>query len=98
MAPLQREDDSVIEASLKTVTALTCVVHNTLACSAVSQCDNCELWRKYLHGFSSLLGNTRKTTYMVQHGAPQILHRHLKSYARIVPTRSVVCRAMQGAR
>ena len=53
----------------KTVTVLSCVVHNTLACCAASRCDNCELWRKYLHVLSSLLGNTRKTTYIVQHGA-----------------------------
>jgi hypothetical protein len=54
---------------IKTVTVLSCVVHNTFACCAASRCDNCELWRKYLHALSSLLGNTRKTTYIVQHGA-----------------------------
>jgi hypothetical protein len=54
---------------IKTVTVLSCVVHNTFACCAASRCDNCELWRKYLHGLSSLLGNTRKTTYIVRHGA-----------------------------
>ena len=54
---------------MKTVTVLTCVVHNTLACYAASRCDNCELWRKYLHAFSSWLWNSRKTTYIVQHGA-----------------------------
>ena len=54
---------------IKTVTVLTCVVHNTLACYRSSQCDNCELWRKYLLGLSSLFWNTRKTTYIVQHGA-----------------------------
>src|SRR4029450_3242935 len=54
---------------IKTVTGLTGVVHNTLACYGASQCDNCELWRKYLHQISSLSGNSRKTTYMAQHGA-----------------------------
>src|SRR4051794_37667021 len=54
---------------MKTVTVLTCVVHNTLACYASSQCDNCEVWRKYLRQISSLSRNSRKTTYMVQHGA-----------------------------
>src|SRR6478672_6322992 len=54
---------------IKTVMVLTCVVHNTLACYASSQCDNCEVWRKYLHQISSLARNSRKTTYMAQHGA-----------------------------
>src|SRR5512144_1241490 len=53
---------------IKTVTVLTCIVHNTFACYAALRCDNYEVWRKYLHALSSLLGNTRKTTYMVQHG------------------------------
>src|SRR4029453_4850735 len=54
---------------IKTVTVVTGVVHNTLACYGASQCDNCEGWRKYLHQISSLSGNSRKTTYMAQHGA-----------------------------
>ena len=64
MAPLQRNMILSSKRS-KTVTVLSCVVHNTLACPGILRCDSCELWRKYLHALSSLLGNTRKTTYIV---------------------------------
>ena len=73
--PTSTRHDSVIDRVAETVTVLSCVVHNTLACYAASRCDNCELWRKYLHQISSLLGNSRKTTYMVQHGAHRSVHR-----------------------
>src|SRR4051812_10810892 len=53
---------------IKTVTVLSCLVHNTLACYVALRCDNYEVWRKYLHALSSWLGNTRKITYIVQHG------------------------------
>jgi hypothetical protein len=35
---------------MKTVTVLTCVVHRTFAALRAAPSDNCELWRKYLHG------------------------------------------------
>jgi tRNA(Glu) U13 pseudouridine synthase TruD len=54
---------------IKTVTVLSCAVHNTLACYAALRCDNYELWRKYLHALSSWLWNSRKTTYIVRHAS-----------------------------
>src|ERR1700710_1090900 len=58
---------------IKTVTVLTCSVHKTFAAAPLARCDSCELWRKYLRGPGSLLGNHRKITYIVQHVARRSL-------------------------
>src|SRR4051794_36625192 len=61
---------------MKTVTVLTCVVHNTLACYASSQCDNCEVWRNICTRSVPCLGTpARLRTWLSMVPTDQLPHK-----------------------